>query len=411
MLRSFFLVSLALLSSAVVAAPAKTAHPQAPAAAQAPAATPVPAASPLAAANPNGGPIPQPPAVEARAYILIDHYSGRVLAQERADERMEPASLTKLMTSYVVFAALKEGRLKLDDIVTISEHAWKAEGSRTFVQVGTQIPAEVLIKGMLVQSGNDATIALAEKVGGTESAFAQIMNVYAKRLGMKATNFENSDGLPSPNHYTTARDMATLSRAIVNDFPQYYQWYGLREFTWNNITQHNRNGLLLRDPTVDGIKTGHTDTAGYCLITSAKRDGMRLTSVVLGSPSIKAREDASAALLNYGYTFFETGKIKSRGDLVLNPHVYKGATPTVRVGVASNLIVTVGRGELAKLRTNTTLKEPLIAPLAAGAALGELTVTAPNGDVVIRTPLVALQADPLGGIWTRMTDSISLWFK
>jgi D-alanyl-D-alanine carboxypeptidase (penicillin-binding protein 5/6) len=324
---------------------------------------------------------------------------------------MEPASLTKLMTSYVVFAALKEGRLKLDDIVTISEHAWKAEGSRTFVQVGTQIPAEVLIKGMLVQSGNDATIALAEKVGGTESAFAQIMNVYAKRLGMKATNFENSDGLPSPNHYTTARDMATLSRAIVNDFPQYYQWYGLREFTWNNITQHNRNGLLLRDPTVDGIKTGHTDTAGYCLITSAKRDGMRLTSVVLGSPSIKAREDASAALLNYGYTFFETGKIKSRGDLVLNPHVYKGATPTVRVGVASNLIVTVGRGELAKLRTNTTLKEPLIAPLAAGAALGELTVTAPNGDVVIRTPLVALQADPLGGIWTRMTDSISLWFK
>src|SRR5580698_365487 len=232
MLRSFFLVSLALLSSAVLAAPAKTAHPQAAAAAPAPAPAPVPAAPATAAANPNGGPIPQPPAVEARAYILIDHTSGRVLAEERADERMEPASLTKLMTSYVVFAALKEGRLKLDDIVTISEHAWKAEGSRTFVQVGTQIPAEVLIKGMLVQSGNDATIALAEKVGGTESAFAQIMNVYAKRLGMKSTNFENSDGLPSPNHYTTACDMATLSRAIVNDFPQYYAWYGLREFTW-----------------------------------------------------------------------------------------------------------------------------------------------------------------------------------
>jgi D-alanyl-D-alanine carboxypeptidase (penicillin-binding protein 5/6) len=410
MLRSFFLASLVLASSAALAAPAKKAA-AAPAAAPTPAAAPAPSAVPIAGATPNSNPIPQPPAVEARAYLLVDHDSSRVLAQERADERMEPASLTKLMTSYAVFAALKEGRLKLEDPVTISEHAWKAEGSRTFVQVGTQIPAEVLIKGMLVQSGNDATIALAEKVGGTESAFAQIMNAYAKRLGMKSTNFENSDGLPSPNHFTTARDMATLSRAVINDFPQYYQWYGLREFTWNNITQHNRNGLLLRDPTVDGIKTGHTDTAGYCLITSAKRNGMRLTSVVLGSPSIKAREDASAALLNYGFTFFETGKIKSRGELVLKPHVYKGAAATVAVGAATDLIVTVGRGELAKLRTGTTVKEPLIAPIAAGATVGELTVTAPNGDVVIHTPLVALGADPLGGIWTRMTDSISLWFK
>src|SRR3984957_17128314 len=408
--RSFWLAWLIIASAAALAAP-----PPAPAPAPAPAAAPPPAPSPTAAsapaAAPAGNPIPQPPAVDARAYILLDHDSGRVLAEAHADDRMEPASLTKLMTSYAVFAALKEGRLKLTDMVTISEHAWRAEGSRTFVQVGTQIPAEVLIKGMLVQSGNDATIALAEKVGGTEPAFAQIMNAYAKRLGMKSTNFENSDGLPSPNHYTTARDMATLSRAVVRDFPQYYAWYGLREFTWNNITQHNRNGLLLRDPTVDGIKTGHTDTAGYCLITSAKRGGMRLTSVVLGSPSIKAREDASAALLNYGYTFYETGKVKTRGELILQPPVYKGLSTTVPAGSPAEMYVTVPRGQFANLHTSATVKQPLIAPIAAGATIGEFTVTAPGGDVVIRSPLVALSADPAGGLWTRMTDSIALWFK
>ena len=195
-------------------------------------------------------PIPKAPDVNAKAYILVDHFSGRVLAQDHADDREEPASLTKLMTSYAVFKALRENRLKLTDPVTISEHAWRSEGSRTFVQVGSTVPAEVLIKGMIVQSGNDATIALAEKIGGTEAAFAQLMNEYAKRLGMKATNFVNSDGLPAADHYTTARDMAILANALIIEFPDYYQWYSLREFTWNNITQHNRNGLLLRDPTV-----------------------------------------------------------------------------------------------------------------------------------------------------------------
>ena len=281
------------------------------------------------------------------------------------------------------------------------------------MQVGTQIPAEVLIKGMLVQSGNDATIALAEKVGGTETAFAQIMNVYAKRLGMKATNFENSDGLPSPNHYTTARDMATLSRAVVHDFPQYYQWYGLREFTWNNITQHNRNGLLLRDPTVDGIKTGHTDTAGYCLITSAKRDGMRLISVVLGSPSIKAREDASAALLNYGYTFFETGKVKIRGDLILTAARLQGCQRRrVAVGSPADLSSPSPRGQLANLHTTVNVKQPLIAPIAAGARHRRSSPsprrTATSSSARRSSPC---SADPPGGLWTRMTDSISLWFK
>jgi D-alanyl-D-alanine carboxypeptidase (penicillin-binding protein 5/6) len=395
MSRSSLLFSLFILASLALLA----ASPPAPA--------PVP--PPPAAASPS--PIPQPPAVEARAYILLDYDSGRVLAELHADDRNEPASLTKVMTSYAVFAALKEGRLKLADMVPISEHAWRAEGSRTFVQVGTQIPAEVLIKGMLVQSGNDATIALAEKVGGTESAFAQLMNMYGKRVGLKATNFVNSDGLPDPNHYTTARDMATLSRAVIHDFPQYYQWYGIREFTWNNIKQENRNGLLLRDPTVDGIKTGHTDSAGFCLITSAKRGGMRLISVVMGSPSIKAREDASSTLLTYGFTFYETGKVKSRGELILKPHVYKGVTDTVAAGSPADLWVTVGRGQLANLHSSVNVKQPLIAPISAGAAIGDFTVTNPSGEVIVHSPLVALAADPPGGIWTRMVDSIQLWFK
>ena len=357
-------------------------------------------------------PIPKPPDVSARAYILVDHFSGRVLAADHADDRMEPASLTKLMTSYVVFKALKEGRLKLTDQVTISEHAWRSEGSRTFVQVGTQIPAEILIKGMVVQSGNDATIALAEKVGGTEPAFAELMNEYAKRLGMKSTHFVNSDGLPIADHYTTARDMAALANALVSEFPEYYPWFSIHQFIWNNIKQENRNGLLDRDPSVDGMKTGHTDSAGFCLITSAKRDGMRLVSVVLGSPSIKAREDASEALLNYGYTFYETAKVKSAGEAVLKPRVYRSASEFATIGTPYQIYVTVARGQVAALKTTArVLKEPLVAPLAAGKPVGELTISDSNGDVLARSPLVPFAAVPEGGLWTRMSDDISLWFK
>ena len=356
-------------------------------------------------------PIPRPPAVDARAYFLMDHLSKRVIAEERADERMEPASLTKLMTAYVVFKALREGRLKLDEQVTISERAWRAEGSRTFVEVGKQVPVEVLIKGMIVQSGNDATIALAERVAGTEEAFAQLMNEYARQLGMKNSNFVNSTGLPSPSHYTTARDMALLASALVREFPEYYRWYSLREFTWNNITQRNRNGLLVRDPTVDGIKTGHTSTAGYCLVTSASRNGMRLISVVMGSSSIRAREDASAALLNYGYTFYETVKVKGRGETVLKPRVYKSEDELAAVGVADDLYVTVARGEAAKLRTSARLNEPLIAPLAAGVPVGELTVTTASGEVISRAPLVPLAAVPEGGLWAKLIDTVLLWFE
>jgi D-alanyl-D-alanine carboxypeptidase (penicillin-binding protein 5/6) len=356
-------------------------------------------------------PIPNPPDVTARAYILTDYQSGRILAQSHADDREEPASLTKLMTSYVVFTALKENRLKLTDQVTISEHAWRAEGSRTFVQVGTQIPVDILIKGMIIQSGNDATIALAERVGGTEPAFAEMMNEYAKRLGMKGTHFENSDGLPSPNHYTTAHDMDILAKALIHDFPEDYPLFSMHEFLWNNIKQQNRNGLLERDPTVDGLKTGHTDSAGFCLVTSAKRDNMRLISVVMGSPSVKAREDASAALLSYGYTFFETTKLKSARETVLKPRIFKADSDYAAIAVPNDIIVTVGRGQAASLTTTAKLnKEPLIAPLAAGQAVGQLTVTDASGQVVAQSPLVPLNAVPAGGFWSRTVDGVRLWF-
>lgn len=364
----------------------------------------------LAPAAHSAVPIPPAPAIDARSYILMDFSSGRVLAEKNADAPMEPASITKLMAAYAVFKALSEKRLRLDDLVTISERAWRAEGSRTFVQVGTQVPVEVLIQGMIVQSGNDATIALAERVAGTEDAFAQLMNEYAKRLGMKHSHFENSAGMPSPTHRTTARDIAMLSQALIREFPGYYRWYSQREFTWNNITQPNRNGLLARDPSVDGIKTGHTETAGYCLVTSANRQGMRLISVVLGSPSWKGREDSSAALLNYGYTFFETVRLKSHDETVLTPRLYKGKVDTVALVPARDVYVTAGRGAAAGLRTGTHVNEPLIAPLSAGQPVGEFTVS--DGDTVVtRVPLVPAKPAPAGGWWASLTGSIALWLR
>ena len=357
-------------------------------------------------------PIPAPPSVNARAWILVDHFTGKVLAEHNADAREEPASLTKLMTAYVVFTALSEGRLKLTDEATISTHAWHAEGSRSFVQVGTQVPVDILIKGMIVQSGNDATIALAEKLGGTEEAFAQMMNEYARRLGMSATHFANSDGLPAPGHYTSARDMATLASALIRQFPQYYGLFSLREFMWNNIRQGNRNTLLGKDPSVDGLKTGHTDAAGFCLVSSANRDGMRLISAVMGARSERAREEASAALLNYGFSFYETIRVKTARATVLKPRVYKSAGEFAAVGVADDVYALVPRGQSAALHTEARLAhEPLIAPFGAGEKVGELTVSDAAGEVVARAPLVMLAAVPQGGLWTRMVDGITLWFR
>ena len=258
---------------------------------------------------PAQSPIPAPPQIGATSYLLVDMNSGKILASRNPDASSEPASITKIMTSYVVFEELKAGTVTLDELVTISEKAWRTEGSRTFVEVGTQVPVEILLKGMIVQSGNDATVALAEHIAGTEEAFTQIMNAYAEQMGMTGSNFVNSTGLPDPNHYTTTQDVAILSRALIKNFPEYYAWYGEKEFTYNGIRQHNRNNLLWRDPSIDGIKTGHTDSAGFCLVTSGKRGDMRLISVVMNSASEASRASESQALLNYGFRFFETHRL------------------------------------------------------------------------------------------------------
>ena len=367
-----------------------------------------PAAAPAPALGPDG--IPAAPEVDAVAYILIDYMSGKVLAERDADKRLEPASLTKLMTCYAVFHALKAGTLKLDDLVTISEHAWRAEGSRTFVQVGSQVPAEILIKGMIVQSGNDATIALAERVGGTEAAFVQLMNGYAQHLGMTNTHFDDSSGLPSPTHYTTARDLSKLGAALVREYPEYYAWFSIKEFIWNNIKQQNRNGLLERDASVDGMKTGHTDSAGFCLVTSANRQNMRLITVVLGSHSIKGREDASAALINYGYTFYETINVKQRGTVVLKPRVFKAAEEYYPVGPAQDINLVIPRGHAGSIQTNASVRHPLIAPLSTTTQVGELQVTV-DGKPVTTVPLFPTVDVPPGGIWSRLSDTVLLWFQ
>jgi D-alanyl-D-alanine carboxypeptidase (penicillin-binding protein 5/6) len=371
------------------------------------------ALSTFALATAAGAAVPTPPApdLDAGSYILIDSQSGDVIAQKNADQRMEPASLTKLMTSYVVFSALKDGRLKLDDPVTISEDAWRTGGSRTFVKVGSQVPVIDLIKGMIVQSGNDATVALGERVGGTRAGFAQLMNQYAQRLGMKSSHFVDVDGLPDPQHYTTARDLATVANALIRDFPEYYYIFGMKDFTWNHIKQPNRNGLLWSDSSVDGLKTGHTDEAGYCLIASARRDGTRLVSVVLKAPTWHSREADSEALLNYGFNFFQTEKIASARAPVLKPRVYESASGYAAVGALGDLYVTLPRGKAASVTTNAVLtKTRLIAPLAAGTVVGELTVTDGNGQVVGREPLVTLEAVPSGGLLTRAMDGMRLWF-
>jgi serine-type D-Ala-D-Ala carboxypeptidase (penicillin-binding protein 5/6) len=360
-------------------------------------------------------PIPKPPAIDARSYVLMDYQSGRVLAADKADLQQEPASITKLMTAYIVFVALREKRLSLGEEVLVSENAWRtggsaSGGSTTFLEVNSRVSVEVLIRGMIVQSGNDATIALAEKLGGTEAGFVQMMNEYARRLGMTNTNFENSWGAPGTRHYSSAQDLATLSRAIIREFPDYYRYYSEREFTWNKHTQQNRNGLLTRDSSVDGIKTGHTKSAGYGLASSAKRGDMRLISVVLGTAGFKAREDASAALLNYGFTFYETVKAKGAGDVVLKPEVYKGEEDRVTLVPARDVFVTTSRGSAAQLKSTATVNEPVVAPIKAGQVLGELTVS-DGKDVVARIPLVAKEAVPEGGWWTRTVDGIALWMR
>jgi D-alanyl-D-alanine carboxypeptidase (penicillin-binding protein 5/6) len=354
--------------------------------------------------------IPAAPEVGAKAYVLIDFNSGRAIAEKEADQRLEPASLTKIMTAYVVFRELAKGNLKLEDMVTVSEKAWKTEGSRMFAEVGAKISVENLLKGMIVQSGNDASVALAEHVAGDESVFAQMMNQNAERLGMKNTHYKNSMGLPDPEHYTTARDLSILTRAMIEEFPEYYKWHAIKEFLFNGIKQTNRNKLLWRDPTVDGVKTGHTEGAGFCLVTSALRDGMRLISVVLGTKSDSERANANQALLNYGFRFFETRSLYKGNEKLAEARVWKGTDPMLELGLTRDFYVTFPRGQYQHLKASMEINNSITAPVQKGDKLGSIKVVL-NDQAVGEGDLVALKEDPEGGIFRRAFDSLQLMFK
>ncbi len=354
--------------------------------------------------------IPSPPDLNAKGFLLIDHVSGQVLAEKSADERLEPASITKLMTAYAVFRGIASGQLALDDEILVSEKAWRTQGSRMFIEVGKRVTVEALLQGMIVQSGNDASVALAEHVAGSEETFAQLMNQYAAELGMAKTNYRNSTGLPDPDHYTSPRDIAILASALIEEFPEFYRWYSQKSFTFNGITQRNRNTLLWRDPTVDGIKTGHTDSAGYCLVSSAERDGMRLVSVVLGTDSTDARAAASSALLNYGFRFFETRRLYAAGESIAESRIWKGTAETLDVGIAYDLYVTIPRGAYDRLEANIDLPPQIIAPVDADATLGTLSVSL-SGEEVSTASLMALDAVDRGGLWQRARDTVLMWLE
>ena len=353
--------------------------------------------------------IPAPPSVPATSYLLIDFHSGKTLAEKDADMRVEPASITKLMSGYVLYRALASGSIALDDEVLVSEKAWRTYGSRMFIEVNHRVKLSDLLRGMVVQSGNDATVALAEHLAGSESGFVAMMNAEAQRLGMTATHFANATGMPHEDHYTTAHDIATLMRAVITEFPEHYALYKEREFTYNGIKQYNRNKLLWRDPSVDGGKTGHTESAGYCLVASAERDGMRLISVVLGTDSEDARARHSQALLNYGYRFFETHRLYGAGEALTEARVWKGAEELVGLGLDDDLYVTIPRGQYGKLDAVMELTPNVEAPVARGTALGDVNVSL-DGEVIHTQPLVALKDVDQGGFFRRTTDAVIRWF-
>ncbi|UCC56799.1 MAG: D-alanyl-D-alanine carboxypeptidase [Gammaproteobacteria bacterium] len=355
-------------------------------------------------------PVPKPPATGAKAYILQDFDSKRIVAEKDSDKSVEPASITKLMTAYAVFTELRNGNITLEEKVTISEKAWRTPGSRMFVEVDKQVSVEDLLKGMIIQSGNDATVALAEHIAGSEDTFAALMNRQAEEIGLTGSHFMNSTGLPDAEHYMTARDIAILAGRLIREFPEYYKWYSQKEFTFNNITQYNRNKLLWRDESVDGVKTGHTDSAGYCLVTSAKQENMRLISVVLGTASENARAEASQALLNYGFRFFETHKLYDEGNQLTTSRVWKGNTDTVSLGINEPLYATIPRGQYNLLDASMIIDNLITAPVAEGKPLG--TVYVKLGDTVIaEQKLVALQAVEEGPFWRRIIDEALLYFE
>ena len=355
-------------------------------------------------------PAPAPPIIGAKSYLVIDGTTGHELASLNPDAPLAPASLTKIMTTYVVFKALRQGQINLGDEVTISERAWRTPGSRMFIEVGTRVKIDDLLMGMVVQSGNDASVALAEHIAGTEGVFAQMMNQHAQQLGMLSSNFLNATGLPAEGHVTTARDLATLARALITEFPDYYARHSTKEFTYNDIKQSNRNSLLWRDPSVDGMKTGHTDDAGYCLVSSAKRDGMRVISVVLGTSSTRSRTDGSQALINYGFRFFETRLLYKAGEEITTARVWQSENITSRLGVLEDLYITVPRGSYEKLESTVDIPAIVEAPIAAGQPVAELKISL-GADQLLSTQLRALDENPTGSFWQRTKDSITLWFE
>lgn len=353
--------------------------------------------------------VPPAPDLAAKSYILMDYLSGTTLAAREPDTRIEPASLTKLMTAYLSFKAIKEGKIKLEQEFTVSEKGWKTEGSRMFLDPKKPAKVSDLIRGMIVQSGNDACVTLSEAIAGSEEVFAQMMNTEAARLGMKSTHFMNSTGLPNAQHYTTARDLAVLSMAIIHDYPEFFPIYSMHEFRYNNITQPNRNLLLYRDPEVDGMKTGHTNSAGYCLIATKTHEGRRVLSVVLGATSEIIRANESAKLLGYGVQFFETPKLFSAKQVISTSRVFKGEAKEVAVGFDQDYYQTLAKGQTAKIKSETVIQEPLIAPLTAGQVVGKVKVSL-DGQPLLELPLKALAAVPEAGFFGRTADRIRLWF-
>ena len=355
-------------------------------------------------------PIPAAPDIGARGFILQDAHSGRILVETNADERLEPASLTKIMTAYIAFTELGAGNIKLEDQVTVSKKAWRTQGSRMFIEVNTQVQVEQLLHGIITQSGNDASVALAEHIAGSEEAFAQLMNSHALRMGMTNTNFINSTGLPDPEHYTTARDMAVLTKALIREYPDYYKWFSIHEYTYNDITQYNRNKLLWRDKTVDGVKTGYTVSAGYCLIGSALRGDMRLIGVVMGTKGPEARAKAMQTLLNYGFRYYETHKLYAANEQLTRARVWKGAQEHVALGLSEDLYLTIPRNEYDNLKASMTVSPQIMAPVGRGEPYGRIQVDL-AGEEIVNVPLVALGNIGEGDIWQQMMDEVRLWFE
>lgn len=361
-----------------------------------------------------------PPAIDAKAWVLLDYATGQVLAGEHIDDPLEPASITKVMTSYVVAAEMKNGKVKMDDEVFISENAWKSggagtDGSYSALAVNSKVKLEDVLHGLIIQSGNDAAIALAEHVAGSEDAFAQLMNQYAQRLGMTHSHFVNAHGLSAPGHEMSAHDIAILSRALIHDFPEHYALYSIRDYTYGGIKQYNRNGLLWKDASVDGIKTGHTASAGYCLAASAKRGDQRLISVVMGvqgnrKEGFKHREEYNLALLNYGFRFFETHRLYEAGKAIAEPALWKGEANTISLGVTEDVVVTIPRGRYNDLKASMDVPGRLVAPYAKGQQLGTLRVSL-DGKPVAERPIVAVDGAPEGGFFKRVGDGVMMWFK